>query len=162
MTGFQTQVNLTPALAVAGDFASANPRASVLAGENGLVAGAGGVTVGRFAWVGVDGITVLNSDAAAAPSGFVHREQQALITDYLAESGNVIPEGFAVTLHNEGDFWALLTGPNAATVGSAINAVLADGTVTAGAAVGGTSVATRFKAQSVAAVGELVKISTWG
>jgi len=162
MTGFQKDVNLTPALAVAGDFASANPRASVLAGENGLVAGTGGVTVGRFAWVDADGITVLSSDAAAAPSGFVHREQQALITTYLAESGNVIPEGFAVTLHNEGDFWALLTGPNAAVVGDAINAVLANGSVTAGAAVPGTSVATQFKAKSAGAVGELIKISTWG
>lgn len=158
---FQQQVNLTPALAVAGDFASSNPRATVLAGEGTLVAGVGGVTVGLFAWVAADG-TVLNSAASVAPSGFVHREQQALITTYLAEASNVIPEGLPVTLHNEGDFWAVLTGPNAAVVGSAINAVLADGNVTAGAAVVGTSVATRFKAQSAAAVGELVKISTWG
>lgn len=161
MTGFQKQVNLTPALALAGDFASANPRASVLAGEGDLVSGTGGVTVGRFAWVQADG-TVLQSDAAAAPSGFVHREQQALITTYLAESGNLVPAGIPITLHNEGDFWAVLTGPNAATIGSQINAVLANGQVTAGAVVVGTSVATRFKAQSAAAVGELVKISTWG
>lgn len=161
---FQDQVNLTPALAVAGDFASANPRASVLAGEGGLVAGAGGVTVGSFAWVGADGKTVLSNDSGsdAAPSGFVHREQQALITAYLAESGNVVPEGLGVTLHNEGDFWALLTGPNAAVVGSAINAVSATGAVTAGAAVVDVSVATQFKAKSAGAVGELIKISTWG
>ena len=46
MTGFQKQVNLTPAPAVAGDYASANPHVSVLAGPGGLVAGVGGVTVG--------------------------------------------------------------------------------------------------------------------
>lgn len=160
MAGFQKQVNLTPALAVAGDFASSNPRATVLAGEGDLVAGVGGVTVGRFAWADANGL--VTNAGAAAPSGFLHREQQALITTFLAETSNLVPAGLPVTLHNEGDFWALLTGPNPAVIGSAINAVLADGNVTAGAAVGGTSIVTRFKAQSAAAVGELVKISTWG
>lgn len=160
MTGFQKQVNLTPALALPGDFASSNPRATVLAGEGDLVTGAGGATVGVFAWANANGL-VLNT-GSGAPTGFVHREQQALITIFLAETSNLIPAGMPITLHNEGDFWALLTGPNAAVIGSAINAVLANGNVTAGAAVGGTSVATRFKAQSAAAVGELVKISTWG
>lgn len=137
---FQQQVNLTPAPAVAGDFASANPRASVLAGPGGLVAGVGGVTVGKFAWVDDDGSTVLNRGTATrAPNGFVHREQQALITTYLAESGNVIPEGLPVTLHNEGDFWALLTGSNAATIGAAIYADYSTGDVSAVAATGGAS-----------------------
>lgn len=140
MTGFQTQVNLTPAAAVAGDFASANPRASVLAGPGGLVAGVGGVTVGRFAWVDVDGNTVLSRGTqATAPSGFVHREQQALIQDYLAESSMNVPQGFAVTLHNEGDFWALNTGPIAATVGAGVYATYADGSITIGSAATGSS-----------------------
>ena len=49
--GFQTTVNLQQAPAVAGDFATANPRASFPAGEGQYVAGASGVTVGRFAWI---------------------------------------------------------------------------------------------------------------
>ena len=58
MSGFQKQVNLTPAPAVAGDFASTNPRASVPAGPGGLVAGLTGVIVGQFAWVDpADGVT---------------------------------------------------------------------------------------------------------
>ncbi|MDD5325892.1 MAG: hypothetical protein PHR71_11405 [Polaromonas sp.] len=139
--GFQRTVNLTPAPAVAGDFASANPRATVLAGPGGLVAGVGGVTVGKFAWVDDDGLTVLSHGTATrAPNGFVHREQQALIQTYLAESGMNIPVGFPVTLHNEGDFWATLTGANAATIGAAIYADYDTGDVTAVAASTGASV----------------------
>lgn len=140
MTGFQTQVNLTPALAVAGDFASANPRASVLAGEGGLVAGVGGVTVGKFAWVDDDGKTVVSHGTATrAPDGFVHREQQGLIQVYLAESTMNVPEGFPVTLHNEGDFFAVVGGSTAATRGAAVYANYADGGITIGAAATGAS-----------------------
>lgn len=140
--GFQTQVNLYPAPAVAGDFASSNPRAAVLAGPNGLVAGSGGVTVGHFAWVDdVDGITVRSYGTfTGAPSGFVHREQQALIQTYLAESGSNIPAGFPVTLHNQGDFWALVTGSTAATVGATVYANYNDGAITIGSASTGASV----------------------
>lgn len=141
MSGFQKQVNLTPALAVAGDFASSNPRASVLAGEGGLIAGALGVTIGKFAWVDTDGKTVLSHGTAArAPDGFVHREQQGLIQTYLAESSMNVPVGFPITLHNEGDFWALLEGANAAVVGSAIYADYSTGGVNAVAAPAGASV----------------------
>jgi hypothetical protein len=140
MSGFQKTVNLTPAPAVAGDFASSNPRATVLAGPGGFVAGLGGVTVGKFAWVDDDGLTVLSHGTATrAPNGFVHREQQALIQTYLAESGMNIPQGFPVTLHNEGDFFAKLGGSNAAVIGSAIYADYATGEVTAVAASTGAS-----------------------
>jgi len=139
--GFQTQVNVTPAPAVAGDFASANPRASTLAGPGGLVAGASGVTVGKFAWVDdVDGVTVRSYGTfTGAPSGFVHREQQALITQYLADSAMVIPQGFPVTLFNEGDFWAKVTGSTAATVGASVYANYATGDITIGSAPTGAS-----------------------
>lgn len=139
--GFQKQVNLTPAPAVAGDFASSNPRATVLAGPGGLVAGALGVTVGKFAWVDDDGLTVQSfGTATKAPNGFVHREQQALIQAYLAESSMNVPQGFPVVLHNEGDFWAKLAGANAATIGAAIYADYSNGDVCAVAAPAGASV----------------------
>lgn len=135
MTGFQKQVNLTPAPAVAGDFASSNPRATVLAGPGGLVAGAGGVTVGKFAWVDTDGTTARSRGTAAkAPSGFVHREQQGLITAYLGESSMNVPVGFPVTLHNEGDFWAINAGPGSLAAGDAIYANYANGDVAQAAA----------------------------
>lgn len=138
---FQKTVNLTPAPAVAGDFASANPRASVLAGPGGLVAGPLGVTVGKFAWIEADGITVVNYGAStAAPAGFVHREQQALITTYLAESSNLISPGFPVVLHNAGDFWAKNAGAAASYIGEQVYAGYADGSAYMGAAPSGASV----------------------
>lgn len=135
MSGFQRQVNLTPAPAVAGDFASSNPRATVLAGPGGLVAGVGGVTVGKFAWVDTDGVTVRSRGTAAkAPSGFVHREQQGLITAYLGEASMNVPIGFPITLHNEGDFWAVNAGPGTFAVGDAVYANYATGDVAQAAA----------------------------
>ena len=140
MTGFQKQVNLTPAPAVAGDFASSNPRATVLAGPGGLVAGALGVTVGKFAWVDDDGVTVQSfGTATKAPQGFVHREQQALIQQYLAEAGMNIPQGFPVVLHNEGDFWAINNGPSASVIGDAIYADYSNGDVYCASAPTGAS-----------------------
>jgi hypothetical protein len=111
----------------------------VLAGEGGLVTGPLGVTVGKFAWVSADGKTVTNSgEGAVAPTGFVHRDQQALITVYLAETSNVIPPGFPVTLHNAGDFFATVNG-QAATPGAAVYASFADGSAFIGAAPAGTT-----------------------
>jgi hypothetical protein len=154
MTGFQRQVNLNPAPAVAGDFASSNPRTTVLAGPNGLVAGALGVNVGRFAWVDDDGMTVRSfGTATKAPNGFVHRDQQALIQTYLAESGMNIPAGFPVILHNEGDFWATLVGANAAAIGDAIYADYSTGEVAAVAAPAGASATGIMGSTNTAALG---------
>lgn len=158
---FQKTVNTFNPPAVAGDFASSNPRASVVAGEGALVAGAGGVTVGLFAWIQADGFTVLNTGGAGvSPDGFVHREEQALITGYLTEASNVIPAGFPVTLHSAGDFFATVTGSTAATRNAAVSAVSASGAVVIGAP-GTGQVATKFTAKSACNVGELAKISTY-
>ena len=95
--GFQQQVNPQPAPAVEGDFASANPRASVLAGPGTLYAGVNGVTVGRFAWADANG--AVSNSGAGAPTGFVHRELQALITAFLGQTSMLITPGMMVTLH---------------------------------------------------------------
>lgn len=135
MAGFQTSVGVTPAPAVEGDFASANPRATVLAGPGGLVAGAAGVRVAHFAWISqerldADGAAaIVNSFGSGPPSGFVHRNQTALQTIYLAESSMLIPEGFAVTLHNDGDFWVTNNGSTYATVGQKAYADVETGAV---------------------------------
>ena len=130
--GFQTTVNLQQAPAVAGDFATANPRASSPAGEGRYVAGASGVTVSRFAWI--DATTGLVSNTGTGkPDGFIHREQQALISVYLAEASNVVPQGFPVTVMRTGDYWATAT-VGAAAKGQKVFAKLTDGTVQAGAA----------------------------
>lgn len=139
---FQTEVNLTPAPAVAGDFASSNPRSTVLAGPGGLVTGPSGVTVGRFAWIEADGKTVNNFGSAPnAPDGFVHRDQQALITQFLGQAANLVPKGFGITLHRSGDFWALNNGPSALVKGSSIYASYADGSIWSAAPSGASATA---------------------
>lgn len=139
---FQTRVNRDNPIAMEGDFASANPRSTVLAGEGGLIAGPLGVTVGQFAWVSADGKTVTNSgEGAVAPTGFVHRDQQALITAFLGEASMVIPPGFPVTLHNGGDFFDKINPASAApgTIGAQVFASFADGSCYIGSAPAGTT-----------------------
>lgn len=103
--GFQSEINDYQAPAVAGDFASMNPFASILAGPGALTAPAGGLIVGNFAWVGPTG-QVSQSYVSGYQIGFLGRNMQALITEFLGEATMVVPEGFMVTLFNEGDFWA--------------------------------------------------------
>ena len=145
--GFQTQAYPQPVMAVAGDFASQNPYFTFDAGPGGLVAGVGGVNVGRFAWAyppdDPDGTptTVLNNGAGPV-SGFVHREQQGLIVNYLAFNGVNIPVGFGLTLMVGGDFWVVNDGTTTAQIGQKAFAFLATGKVafaTAGSVFGGAS-----------------------
>jgi hypothetical protein len=134
--GFQQTVQLQQAAAVAGDFASANPRASVVSHEGALVAGALGVTVARFAWATLAGL-VSNTLVGATtnkPTGFVHRQQgAALITQYLGEVSNLVPTGFEVTLMATGDYWVAPL-VNQAVIGQKVFANTGDGTIQAAAA----------------------------
>ena len=146
--GFQSQVNIMPAPAVEGDFASANPRASVLAGPNALVTGSNtpvgqtqaGVLVGRFAWASaatgvsqvsgeIDGLLTVNSNGAGTPTGFVHREQQALITVFLGQATQLVPTGLPITLFNEGEFWVRNASNATSSIGQNVFAINATGAV---------------------------------
>lgn len=155
--GFQRTVNLQQAAAVAGDFASANPRASVVGHEGTLVAGANGVTVARFAWATAAGL--VSNAGVGKPTGFVHRRQgSALITQYLAEVSSLIPAGFEVTLMATGDYWV---APAASvSLNQKVFANLGDGTIVGGAAgatiagfVGTASFATNVMTVTVATSG---------
>lgn len=148
---FPNKINIQPAPAVEGDFASANPRWNVLAGPGQLVAGPNGLVVGRFAWV--DSTMTYASNSGSGPvAGFVHREMQALITTYLTEYGMTIPSGFPVTLHNGGDFWAVNRGTTTANPGMKVYANYANGAASfaptgnapAGASVTGSIAASTF------------------
>lgn len=166
-TGFQTTVNLQQASAVEGDFASANPRNSFVSGEGNLVAGAAGVTIGRFAWVVAPG--VVSNAGIIRPAGFCARSGQqghALITTYLAETSMVIPQGFEVTLHTSGDFYAKNTATVAA-IGSKVFASTTTGEIQTG--VAGATIAgfietdfscVGYPVGGAGAVGELIVIST--
>jgi hypothetical protein len=126
---FPSQVNVVQAPAVAGDFASTNPRFVVDAGPGGLVAGPNGVTVGLFAWSDANNLTVSNT-GIGVPTGFVHREQQALITTFLAEASMLVPAGLPVTLFSGGDFWVRNTGGNTTAIGQKAYANSANGSIT--------------------------------
>lgn len=157
---FQTSIQKQQAPAVEGDFCSANPRASVVTGEGLFVTGAAGVTVGRFAWADVNGL--VTNAGSGAPTGFIHREMQALLTVYLGVSSMVVPQGLIITVMASGDYWVRTS--TASTVGQKVFASNTTGqvqTAAAGATVGGYT-ETKWFVDSVAAVGELVKISTWG
>lgn len=157
--GFQTQVNVQPAPAVEGDFCDANPRYTVDAGPGGLVAGASGVTVGRFAWTSVSSIdpdnapTIVNNFGVGPVAGFVHREQQALITQYLAGASMLVPQGYQVTLHSGGGFWVKNKGSGYAQPNMKAYANFVDGSVSfAAAGAPPTAVVTGSVAASTFAV----------
>ena len=126
---FQAAVNITPGLGVAGDFASSNPRASVVVGEGALMAGTNGVTIGNFAWATNGNVA---SAGTGVPTGFVGRENNAFIAQIGQEGSMVIPAGRMATLYSAGDFLAVTK--TTATVGQKVFANLTDGSISTGAA----------------------------
>lgn len=144
MTGFQQQVNQQPAPAVEGDFASANPRSSMLALAGQLTAGGAtvsgqaqaGVLIGRFARArNSDGVVFNGDPGVPSRLGFVQRDQISIITPWLGESSLIVPPGVAITLFRSGDFWARFAA--GATIGQKVFAKYSDGSAVAGTA-GGT------------------------
>lgn len=110
MQNFQTQVTIQPAPGEAGDFYGVNPRATVIAGPGQFVAPAGGLLVGNFAWFNTDTGAVSQSYVPGYQLGIVHRENNAIITQFLGEATLLIPTGLPVTAHSQGDFWARFAG----------------------------------------------------
>jgi hypothetical protein len=144
MATFQRTVNANPAPAVEGDFASANPRRSMLAGESALIAGGDGVTVGRFAWARNSNGLVTNANpgnpAVPARLGFVGRNQPVVITGWLEANSMLLTPGLEITLHDGGDFWCRFAG--GAAIGQKVFARHSTGeavAAAAGATVAGAS-----------------------
>lgn len=137
--GFQSSVNIQPAPGFCGDFATENPRYSFPAGQMGLTAGTGGVSVGAFAWLQTDGQTVLSnqntgSPATTAPTGFVPRLLDAVIQGRLDSYGNNIPQGWPVSVISGADLFMTAGNSTAAVLGQKVFAKLTDGSMTTGAA----------------------------
>jgi hypothetical protein len=174
MAGFQTQVGVNLAPAVEGDFASANPRYTFLAGPGGLISGPSGTYVGRFAWTSsrrLDGDNApadLNNYGSGPPHGFVHREMQGLITTFLTEGGLWVPPAYPMTLFTHGDFWVRNKGATAAQVGMKVYANPQDGTASfAATGAPGTAVVTGAIAASTFSVtgsiaGNLMSVTAVG
>ena len=167
MPDFPNNVGVQPGVAIEGDFASLNPRHTVLAGPGGLIAGDSGVTVSRFGWLVASpadpngAAKKVNNAGSGIPAGFIHREQQGLSTTYLGASGMTVPAGFPLTLFNSGDFWVKNVGSSANALGDKVFASLTTGDVklaAAGATVAGY-VETKWIARSIGGQNELLKIS---
>jgi hypothetical protein len=163
--GFQTAVTVQPAIGVEGDFASANPRFTVIAGAGAFLCGSAGVRVGRFAWAtdqsedDVGGPAIVSNSGSGPVTGFVHREQQGLITQYLQSSSMVVPAGFGITLCSGGDFLVKNAGSTQALIGQKAYASFADGSVRFGPTgtpdSGGTSTASTIAAGSSSFTGAI-------
>lgn len=125
MTGFPTQVQTQPAPAVEGDFCSANPYWTVNAGQGAFVAGAS-LLAGRFCWADPT-FTSITSSGAGAPTGFVGRDQQGLITQFLGEASMQMVPGSQAICYSGGDFWMLNSGTLNATIGMKAYALFASG-----------------------------------
>jgi hypothetical protein len=133
--GFPNQVNVQAAIGIPGGFASSNPRfAAIPPGASDFQAGPSGLTVGRFCWQDASGNGTLSNYGAGSVTGFVHRDQQGLITTYLAEAGTTIPAGFPAAAFTGGDFFVTNSGTNQATIGMKAYANFATGLVTFAAA----------------------------
>lgn len=156
MSGFQTQVAGVPAPAVEGDLASSNPRFAVLAGPGGFIAGASGVTIGRFAWTIYQNLDpdnaaqIVNSFGIGSVLGFVPRQPNpALITTFLADASMSLPAGFGVSVYAGGDFWVKNNGSTLAQVGMKAYAKFTDGS--ASFAATGSPISSTLSASSIAA-----------
>lgn len=127
-TGFQTFVNILPPPGVAGDFAGANIRANVVASPWGFAASPGGVTVGVAGWANPTTNIASTYYQPNSFAGFVHRSQQALITQFLGISSATIVGGDMVTLMDQGDFWGIFA--SSATAGQKVYANPVTGALT--------------------------------
>lgn len=131
MGGFQAQINDQPAPAEAGDFFGVNPRASLIGGPGMYSAPEGGLIVGRFAWVDLVTGDVSQHFVAGRQLGFLHRENNAVITAFLGEATYVVNEGLPLALFDQGDFWGLFA--DGAQPGDLVWADPGNGALSAGA-----------------------------
>lgn len=140
---FQNQVFITPAQALPGDFASSNPMVYKLSSTGKMVADSSGVKVGQFCALNADG--TVTTVPGSAPSGglsrigFVHREENAQIVTFLAESGYTIQPGQPVSAFGTGDFFI---NADAITGSPSRGAAIVWDTTTGLINVGGTTSAT--------------------
>ena len=145
---FQNQVYINPAVALPGDFASSNPMVYKLSSTGKMVADSSGVKVGQFCALNADGtVTTVPGSAPSSTTriGFVHREENAQITTFLAESGYTIQPGQPVAAFGTGDFFInadAITG--SPTRGAAICWDTTTGLINVGATPTSTLIATGY------------------
>lgn len=142
--GFPTKVNVQPAVAVAGDFASQNPRSTVIAalGQAAFIAAAAGVTVGAFAWADPTFTTLSSNNVGALNptqvTGFIGREgfRADIVTPgpNYPDNSNTILGGSFLTCYNGGDFFVTNNGSTTSAIGNTCYANYSNGLATFAAA----------------------------
>ena len=129
-TGFQSFVTnreLPPG--VAGDFAGANRRASLVDGSWEYVASPGGLIVGTMGWANPATKQITNYYQTPAASCFLHRESRGLITEFLGIATMQVLGGARPIGYVAGEFWGLFAG--GATAGDKVYANAVTGALTA-------------------------------
>lgn len=128
---FPRVVNVQPAIAVEGDFSSANTnRFSVIAGPGAFISGAAGLTVGAFAWADST-FTFLNSFGSGPVTGFISREGQR--ADIVVpgpgypDASMTILGGSYITAFSGGDFYVRNMGTGPSAIGNKVYANFATG-----------------------------------
>jgi len=149
--GTQSFVNNELPVGVPGDFAGSPTYATTVAGAEAAVAAAPGVTVGCFAWYNPATGIASNYYQPASLIGFVHREENALITTFLGYSAAQVLTGNGITLFNQGAFLGQFLGGG--TVGQKVYCDPVYGTLTANAT--GNAVSASVTGSSLANTGVL-------
>lgn len=128
-TGFQSFVNLQLPVAVAGDFAGANIKASLVSGPWQFVTSPAGVLVGSIGWANPATGLITSYYEPDAFAVFIHRESQGVITAYLGIATMQCLNGQRVIGYDQGEFWGLFTA--GATIGQKVYANPVTGALTA-------------------------------
>jgi hypothetical protein len=144
-------------LAIAGAFASTNPRSVLLAGGGSFrAADPDGVFMARFAWADVEtGFAASHPQTANDLLGFVQPYPGYLWR--VVREGRIIRPGYGVTMFASGDFYARF--PAGAEAGQRVYASALDGSPISGEA--DDAEITPWWVAAGCAPGELAIISTW-
>lgn len=159
----QSNVGIYPALAVEGDFASTNPRATA-PNNNGAYLSDGTPKVGGFCWASET--RLVTTSGTGSPLGFVARDGNFSLISSFDGYTLTISKGMETTVHIAGDFY--VRPQFDVKIGDVVQASLTDGSVkpltpTAGqlpTAEEGYAL-TNFTFKTAASTGELAIISTY-
>lgn len=114
--------------------------------------------MGNICWADVTTGLVTQGYTAGYQMAMLHRQNNAVITAFLGESVYVVNAGLPLDLFTQGDFWGLFAA--GANPGDLVYANPTTGALQNSNA--GGAILTPWIVGSVAAAGELARISTWG
>lgn len=126
---FQKSLQREPALGQEGGRASANVVRTYPTVYGRLVAGTGGLTIGKFAWVN-DRAAENKTSGTTKPAGFAEAVNNSWILNYIDSVSMVVPPGYECSLAVEGDFYCIPL--NDITAGMKVFASTKDGSIQGG------------------------------